>query len=131
LRERVEDIPLLIHHFISLYSERYHKSKLSVSSSTMARLERYHWPGNVRELEHAVERALILSEGSLLRPEDFFLTESEKSKESAGDEMKLTEMEKSAIQKALSKHGGNITQTAKELGLTRTALYRRLEKHGL
>jgi DNA-binding NtrC family response regulator len=98
----------------------------------MNRLELYHWPGNVRELEHAVERAIILTEDDILQPQDFFLTDTEDSKDSpVKDAFKLNEVEKSVIQKALSKHGGNITQTARELGLTRTALYRRLEKYGL
>jgi len=86
----------------------------------------------VRELEHAVERALILSEGDILQPDDFFLTTQQIGDDaSVSVERKLDEVEKDAIQKALTKHNGNITQTAKELGLTRTALYRRLEKHGL
>ena len=98
----------------------------------MKKLEQYRWPGNVRELEHAVERAIILTEDDTLQPEDFFLTDSGAPKDSTlKDAFKLNEVEKSVIQKALSKHGGNITQTAKELGLTRTALYRRLEKYGL
>jgi len=132
LRERTNDIPLLVNHFISQYSIRYHKPKLLVPPSTMNRLELYHWPGNVRELEHAVERAIILTEDDILQPQDFFLTDTEDSKDSpVKDAFKLNEVEKSVIQKALSKHGGNITQTARELGLTRTALYRRLEKYGL
>ena len=132
LRERTEDIPALVTHFIHQYSERYHKSKLLVPPSTLKMLEEYSWPGNVRELEHAVERAIILSEDEVLGPEDFFLTETEISADPALSEgFKLNEVEKSVIQKALNKHGGNITQTAKELGITRTALYRRLEKYGL
>ena len=132
LRERPEDIPLLVNHFLSQYSVHYHKPKLRVPPPTLRRLEQYHWPGNVRELEHAVERAVILTEDDALQAEDFFLTHAEGVKD-AGDPEALTlnKVEKSVIQKALNKHGGNITQTAKELGLTRTALYRRLEKYGL
>jgi len=132
LRERREDIPLLVQHFVSQYSSKYQKSRVQVSQSTLAMLESYDWPGNVRELEHAVERALILSDDGLLRPEDFFLTARKKSDEAvAGDGLRLLEVEKAVIMKALNKHGGNITQTARELGLTRTALYRRLGKHDL
>jgi two-component system, NtrC family, response regulator HydG len=132
LRDRTDDIALLVRHFISQYAERYHKPQLTVPQATMKRLEQYHWPGNVRELEHAVERAIILAEDDVLQPEDFFLTESDDSgNQAAGDAFTLNEVEKSVIQKALNKHGGNITQTARELGLTRTALYRRLEKYGL
>jgi len=132
LRERREDIPLLVQHFVSQYSSKYQKSRVQVSQSTLAMLESYDWPGNVRELEHAVERALILSDDGLLRPEDFFLTATKKSDEAAAESgFKLLEVEKAVIMKALNKHGGNITQTARELGLTRTALYRRLGKHDL
>lgn len=132
LRDRTEDIPPFVNHFIRQYSTRYHKAKVLVPESTMRRLEQYRWPGNVRELEHAVERAIILTEDDVLQPEDFFLSGSENSKDAQiKDAFKLNEVEKSVIQKALSKHGGNITQAAKELGLTRTALYRRLEKYGL
>jgi DNA-binding NtrC family response regulator len=132
LRERREDIPLLVQHFVSQYSSKYQKSGVRVSPSTLAKLESYDWPGNVRELEHAVERALILSDDGVLRSQDFFLTAPKKSDEGGAESgLKLLELEKAAIMKALSKHGGNITQTARELGLTRTALYRRLGKHDL
>jgi len=132
LRERQEDIPLLVTHFLTQYGQRYHKPTVQVPQATLDKLEQYSWPGNVRELEHAVERALILSEDDILQAEDFFLTDSS----SSGDadlnvETQLDELEKGVIQKALAKHGGNVTQTAKDLGLTRTALYRRLEKYGL
>jgi two-component system response regulator HydG len=132
LRERSEDIPLLVNHFLATYAHRYHKPSTQVPPSTLTRLQHYSWPGNVRELEHAVERALILSEDDVLQPDDFFLTAAEVGEGSnATVESRLDEVEKAAIQRALSKHDGNVTQTAKELGLTRTALYRRLEKYGL
>jgi len=131
LRERPEDISLLVQHFLLQYSQRYHKPRTRVPRSTLNKLEAYAWPGNVRELEHAVERALILSDGEVLQPEDFFLTAEEGEDSNLSVESKLDEVERGVIQKALTKHEGNITQTAKELGLTRTALYRRLEKYGL
>ncbi len=132
LRERREDIALLIEHFVSHYGGKYQKTGMRIPPSTMARLERYDWPGNVRELEHAVERALILSDEDVLRPEDFFLAAPGKPADrSAQPGAKLAEVERAAIQKALAKHGGNITQTARELGLTRTALYRRIQKYDL
>ncbi len=132
LRDRSEDIPLLVEHFLAKYGQRYHKPEVQVPQSTLTKLQSYPWPGNVRELEHAVERAIILSDAPVLRPEDFFLT-SEMSSDNPipGGESKLSELERGVIQKALAKHGGNVTQTAKELGLTRTALYRRLDKYGL
>lgn len=132
LRDRSEDILLLVEHFLGKYGARYHKPRVEVPRPTLDKLQRYGWPGNVRELEHAVERALILSEDNVLQPEDFFLTSAETTDDlSLNVESKLDEVERGVIKKALAKHGGNVTQTAKELGLTRTALYRRLEKYGL
>lgn len=132
LRERREDIPLLVRHFVSLYAGKYQKSRARVPDPTLAALQLYDWPGNVRELEHAVERALILSNDDILRTEDFFLTAPKKSNETTPESgSKLHEVERAAILKALNKHGGNITQTARELGITRTALYRRLGKYEL
>lgn len=132
LRQRTEDISLLVQHFISQYSKKYQKSQLHIAQSALSMLEHYDWPGNVRELEHAVERALILSEDDVLKSEDFFLTAAKKADETTLESgSKLREVERAAIRKALNKHGGNITQTARELGLTRTALYRRLDKYDL
>ncbi len=132
LRERIEDIPLLLHHFLKEYEGRYHKPGMQIADGTIDSLVRYPWPGNVRELEHAVERAIILCEGNLLRREDFLMPAGREGiEENNAIEPKLEAMEKSVIQKTLAKHGGNITQAAKELGLTRTALYRRLDKYGL
>jgi two-component system response regulator HydG len=132
LRDRVEDISPLMEHFLALYCTKYGKSTKRISPSTLKRLERYHWPGNVRELQHAVERAVIMSERDPLQLEDFFLTTLQTmSGTHAGEGLNLEEVQKSAIRKAISKHGGNISQAAKELGLTRAALYRRLEKYGL
>jgi two-component system response regulator HydG len=132
LRQRDDDIPLLVRHFLEKHTARYHKSGVEVPQTTLRKLRQYAWPGNVRELEHAVERALILSENNVLAPGDFFLTSSEEGDDAGSERTStLSDVERSAIQKALARHGGNITQTAKELGLTRTALYRRLGKYGL
>ena len=132
LRERTDDIPLLVQHFLDQYTRRYHRPEMTVPASTLDSLIRYPWPGNVRELEHAVERAIILSEGDALHPADFFVAAGYGAQdEESSIGTKLDAVEKTVIQKALAKCGGNITQAAKELGLTRTALYRRLEKYGL
>jgi two-component system response regulator HydG len=132
LRERVEDIPLLIDHFLGLYCGKYNKPVKKISAATLKRLEKYDWPGNVRELQHAVERAVIMSEGEALQPQDLFLTTTNGGLEESGrGKLKLEEVEKATIRKAISKHGGNISEAARELGLTRAALYRRLEKYGL
>ncbi len=132
LRERTEDVPLLVDHFLKLYSKKYHKDVKRVSPATLKKLEKYHWPGNVRELQHAIERAIIMSEDQVLQPTDFLLTSAEA--ESDGmvfDDYNLEDIEKTIIRKVISKYGGNISHAAKELGLSRTSLYRRLEKYGL
>jgi transcriptional regulator of acetoin/glycerol metabolism len=95
----------------------------------MKKLESYGWPGNVRELLHAIERAVILGESEVLQPDDFFFPlPSVKEAAPPGEELNLKEIEKLAIQRALAKHGGNISQAAKDLGLSRPALYRRLQQ---
>ncbi len=132
LRERSEDIPLLVDHFLKLYSKKYHKDVKRISPATLKKLEKYHWPGNVRELQHAIERAIIMSDDQVLQPTDFFFASAEA--ESDGmvfDDYNLEDIEKTIIRKVISKYGGNISHAAKELGLSRTSLYRRLEKYGL
>ncbi len=132
LRKRTQDIPILVDHFLRIYSKKYHKPLKRMSPSTMKRLEKYNWPGNVRELQHAIERAIIMSETRVLQPSDFFFP-AQKSKGDAlvFDDYNLEEMEKLIIHRAIDKHGGNITLAARELGLSRASLYRRLEKYGL
>ena len=136
LRQRQEDIPLLVDHYLELYTQKYHKPGKKISGAALEKLRAYHWPGNVRELQHGVERAIIMSESAELQPQDFFLAAPEPRVESGGDSMEfdnynLEEVEKQVIQKTLSKHQGNVSQAAKELGLTRTSLYRRMEKYGV
>jgi transcriptional regulator with PAS, ATPase and Fis domain len=93
----------------------------------------HDWPGNIRELQHAVERAVILSESNILEPHDFFMDDTNNNRDEsfAPDNMNLNEVEKLLIRKVVDKHGGNISRAAKELGLTRASLYRRIEKYGL
>jgi DNA-binding NtrC family response regulator len=131
LRERVEDIPLLVDHFLGIYTRKYGKVPLKVGARTLAKLQHYHWPGNVRELQHAVERAVVLVDSTVLQPGDFLLAAADNAQGASGRNLKLYEVERDAVIKVLAKHHGNITQAAKELGLTRAALYRRIEKHGL
>jgi DNA-binding NtrC family response regulator len=132
VRERVEDIPLLVDHFISVYSRKYQKSLSGVTPATMRKLEKYRWPGNVRELQHAVERAVIMSDSRALQPSDFFFSAQASGSDTLTiDRFNLEEVEKTVIRKALGKHQGNVSQAAHELGLTRAALYRRLEKYAL
>ena len=132
LRERGEDLQQLSEHFLKIYCKKYNKPEKCISSATMNKLMTYNWPGNVRELQHCLERAVILSESKVLQPEDFFLTTS--PTESNGiifDNYNLEVVEKIVIQKALDKYKGNVSQAARELGLTRASLYRRMEKHGI
>ncbi len=134
LRERMEDIPLLANHFLKQYANRYNKSINKISEGAMTRMHKHPWPGNIRELQHAIERAVILSNSSVLQPEDFNFSVSNGKEAEQGlslDQYNLDEVEKLLIRKVLKKYNGNITQAASELGLTRSSLYRRLEKHGL
>ncbi len=132
LRERQDDIPLLAEHFLDTYCKKYRKDQKSFGLNTLKRLQKYPWPGNVRELQHAIERAVIMSDNMTLSSEDFFfLSNNPQSNDVQIENYNLDDVEKSVIQKAINKHSGNISKAAKELGLTRASLYRRLEKHGL
>ena len=133
LRERMEDIKVLSEHFVDMYCRKYRKVSKSISASTLKKFEKYKWPGNIRELQHAIERAVIMSDKNTLMSEDFFFLSQtgDISDEQLHETLDLDEVEKSTIRKAINKHNGNISKAAKELGLTRASLYRRLEKHGL
>ncbi len=134
LRERQEDIPLLADHFLVKYAKKYRKNVTGISEDARLRLRKYNWPGNIRELQHAIERATIMSDNDCLEAEDFFFLSENRvgsSQEVQSDNLNLDEVERSIIQKAINIHDGNISKAAKELGLTRASLYRRLEKHGL
>lgn len=134
LRDRFEDIPLLANHFLKHYANKYGKSLNKLSDAAMTRLNKHNWPGNIRELQHSLERAVILSNSSVLQPEDFNFntsTNKEADQQINLEQFNLEEVEKILIRKVLKKYNGNITQAAGELGLTRSSLYRRLEKYGL
>lgn len=134
LRDRFEDIPLLANHFLKHYAGKYGKNLSKMSDAAMTRLNKHNWPGNIRELQHALERAVILSNSSVLQPEDFNFNASgvkDTDQQLNLEQFNLEEVEKILIRKVLKKYNGNITQAAGELGLTRSSLYRRLEKYGL
>jgi len=132
LRERQEDIALLTDHFLAKFAKKYQKSITGVSAPAVKKLERYQWPGNIRELIHTLERAVILSESQMLQPADFLFPDTEKEAEGVVfDNYNLEDVEKTVIRKALKKHAGNVSHAAGDLGLTRTSLYRRMEKYGL
>lgn len=132
LKERKEDIELLVNHFLKLYSSKYKKQMKGIDKTTLNKLHGYSWPGNVRELQHAVERGVIMAESDILLPGDFLLQEAQDQSEQVQiEDYNLEEVEKMVLRKALRKHEGNISKAAEELGLTRASLYRRLDKYGL
>ena len=132
LRNRREDIPLLTDHFLKMYTRKYNKPMKQVSAEAMNKIGSYNWPGNVRELQHTIERVVILSDSDTLTPNEIYLSSGEAGPENIPlNTFQLDEAEKLLIIKAVSKHDGNLTRAAKELGITRAALYRRLEKYGL
>lgn len=137
LRHRDDDVLLLARHFAGLYAARNRKPAPSFEPATLQKLKQHSWPGNVRELQHAVERAIILAEDNVLRPQDFQFSAMEKAPlnsvnaDANEGPLQLSEVERNTILRVIERHNGNITKAAKELGLTRTALYRRLDKHDL
>ena len=134
LRERLEDIPLLAQHFLNHYNQKYKRPIGALSPALLKRMQKYRWPGNVRELQHALERAVILSNGPVLDPEDFFFNQRAMQTADSSlvlEDLRLAEAEERLIRKALEKHNGNISQAAQELGITRSSLYRRMEKYDL
>ncbi len=132
LRERVEDIPLLAEYFLRIYKKKYKKPELELSPLAIEKLQNFHWPGNVRELKHTIEKSVILSERNILLPNDFILSASGQETDNLNfNNYNLEETEKNIIKKVLKNCNGNITKAAKQLGLTRTSLYRRMEKYNL
>ena len=132
LRKRTEDIPLLAKHFLNIYCKKYNKPIKEITPSTLTRLERYHWPGNIRELQHTIERVVIMNDAPVLQAEDFYISAQDiKADNLTLNNYDIEEVEKMLIIKAVDKYNGNLTKAAKELGLTRASLYRRLEKYGL
>ncbi|WP_442588321.1 sigma-54-dependent transcriptional regulator [Pedobacter sp. AW31-3R] len=132
LHQRADDILLLANHFLHTFSTKYHKSISRITDKAGQTLLNYHWPGNVRELQHVIERAVIMAEGIQIAEEDLQLSPQKfGSNTPVMANMDLEEMEKMMVQKAIDTHKGNISRAAAELGLTRAALYRRIEKFGL
>ena len=132
LRERGEDILLLAMHFLSQYNRKYRKEIKGLTREAKNKLLKYEWPGNVRELQHTVERAVILSENGLLKPDDFLFPQGNTPRPQAlAEELNLEKLEKNAIERALKISAGNMSKAAELLGITRFALYRKLEKWGL
>ncbi|MBC5991914.1 sigma-54-dependent transcriptional regulator [Pontibacter cellulosilyticus] len=133
LRKRNNDIILLAKHFANLYATKYMKPEPELSKQAQEKLKSYHFPGNVRELQYAIERAIIMADNYVLEPQDILFSpiESAPAAEPQQQETNLEELEKATIHLVMEKHGGNMTKAAKELGITRTALYRRLGKYDI
>ena len=131
LRDRREDIPLLAHHFFGRFAQKYGKELSGFDHAAMSALERHGWPGNVRELAHAVERAVLMADNGTIRADHLGLASESGEAAATLEDMSLDEVEKVLIQKALRRFDGNMSKTAEALGLSRGALYRRLEKHDL
>jgi two-component system response regulator HydG len=134
LRKRNEDIVILARHFAKLYAGKYLKSTMDFESAALQKLKAYNYPGNVRELQYTIERAVIMADDHVLKADDLIFSILETTGGDAiedDDNIPLSTMEKNAILRVIEKHNGNITRAAKELGLTRTALYRRLSKYDI
>ena len=130
LRDRVDDIPVLAFHFLKIYSEKYNKHNKKISTQALEKLSNYYWPGNVRELQHSIEKAVILSDSSVLNPSDFSLAASTKGLIDSNSTT-LEEMEKKLIGESIKKYDNNLSIVASKLGITRQTLYNKLKKYDL
>jgi len=133
LRRRPDDIAILARHFAKMYANKYLKPTMDFEPAALQKLRMYNYPGNVRELQYTIERAVIMADDYILHADDliFSILENPADMPAENDNVPLSIMEKNAILKVIEKHNGNITRAAKELGLTRTALYRRLSKYDI
>lgn len=131
LRQRGDDIILLAEYFTDIYARKYSKGAIQLDKKAKQKLLSYHFPGNVRELQYAIERAVIMLETDMLTEDDIIFSALENKEAVREVDTNLTLMEKNTIQRVVEKYNGNITRAAKELGLTRTALYRRLSKYDM
>ncbi len=131
LRERREDIPLLAQHFLRQHAQRYRKRLNGFDTTSMQGLLEHSWPGNVRELDHAIERSVLMAQGPTIRPVDLALKPGRDAAGGRLEDMSLEEVECFLIKKAMTRYDGNVSQAAKALGLSRSALYRRLQRYGL
>jgi len=129
LRDRVDDIPILANYFLKINCERYGKGSMKFSTHTLEKLSNHEWPGNIRELQHAVEKAVILSESPVIKPSDFVFSPA--SGNIIHKEMTLDEMEKKMISDSISRYDGNLSAVAGKLGITRQTLYNKMKKYNL
>jgi DNA-binding NtrC family response regulator len=131
LRDRGDDILLLAQHFVKVYAGRYHRKITGMAAAFEKKLMAHNWPGNIRELQHAIERAVILTSGNMIREDAFEGHYRNAANAMTFNSYQIEEMEKQMVLKMLKKYNGSITDAAKELGITRQALYRRIEKYGI
>ena len=129
LRDRVDDIPILANYFLKINCERYGKGSMKFSTHTLEKLSNHEWPGNIRELQHAVEKAVILSESPVIKPSDFVFSPA--SGNIIHKEMTLDEMEKKMISDSISRYDGNLSAVAGKLGITRQTLYNKMKKYNI
>jgi len=130
LRDRLDDIPLISNHFLEIFCKKYNKTDMKISADAFKKLKKYNWPGNIRELQHIIERTVIMSNSNSLNAGDFVINISESSILSKNN-LNLEEVEKQTIERALKKCNFNVSAAAKELGLGRTTMYRKMTKYGL
>lgn len=131
LRDRVDDIPSITKYYLERFKLKYQKKKINIVDSTIEKLKRYNWPGNIRELKNSIERAVILESKTHLTAESIFPSNQSIAKTNSAQTFNIEENEKQLILKAIQKNHGNMTKSAEDLGLERTALYRRMKKYGL
>jgi transcriptional regulator with PAS, ATPase and Fis domain len=131
LRERLDDIPLLLDYFLRKFEKKYNRTRHSISGKALDALKHYQWPGNIRELKHMCEKAVIMNDSGILEAEDFFLPHLPQVQGKPERGTTLAELERNAIRNALEKFNGNISRTASHLGITRSTLYSKMEKHDL
>jgi DNA-binding NtrC family response regulator len=130
LRERLEDIPVLAAEFLKKRARHYRKNNISFDASAIQKLLDHDWPGNVRELEHAVERGVLMAQGDTIRAADLAMHSTREGAPRV-ENMSLEEVEYFLVKKALARYDGNVTKAAEALGLSRSAMYRRLQRLGL
>lgn len=131
LRERSEDIPLLADHFLQVYGKKYKRQGMKIDKAVMIKMKKYYWPGNIRELQHAIERAVILNEDKVIRNAELVVGSNSLAYKNEPANLTMDQMEKQFLLQTLDRHHGNVSHTARALGMTRTALYRRMKKHHL
>jgi DNA-binding NtrC family response regulator len=132
LRERGNDIDLMAGYFLDKFAAKYERGKVQLSGETLASMHEYHWPGNIRELEHSIEKAVILSEGKMITPDDLFLKKpTSKVQPKPEANTSFEEIERDIIRRAILRNNGNLVSTARELGVTRQTIYNKIKRYGL